>query len=87
MSAFTVEMACYVCRWCGCAYAVPTMIAENQAVTKRCPNGHVYGSRQSINDELASTEERIANLADSAARDQRTIASLRGQITKLRRTR
>lgn len=85
--ALEVEMSFYVCRWCGCPWSVPTKLAENLGVVKRCPTGHSWSDGQRVEDRLRDSEAAQGRSLGELAVLRKTVSQLRGQITRLKRVR
>jgi len=85
-----ITMAVYVCKGCGIAFAIPYRFAEEHSHHDiLCPNGHRLADGRHVVQQLRIDAESAQDEFDRAYREiddlRRTVAALRGVITKLKR--
>lgn len=73
-----------VCRWCGCPWYFPSEMANNTALTIRCPNGHRWHDGTTVEDRLRECARAGDERSGQITQLRATVASLKGQVTKLR---
>ena len=84
--SITVEMTYYVCRHCGVPWGVPKVLAEAKgSVNLPCPNGHTHYRADTTQQRIDQKDEQIADQRAEIKGLERTIASLKGQVTRLKR--
>lgn len=73
------------CRWCGCPWYFPEIMANNPALTIRCPNGHRWSDGTTVEDRLRESERAGDERCGELSKLRATVVNLKGQITKLKR--
>lgn len=80
-----VPTSVYVCRWCGAPYSVPTVLAENPGVTKRCALGHDHTTGKTPNQRIEELRDEIDRLNVKLAHAATYASQQKGQITRLKK--